>query len=53
MDDEIPQCPSCRAPMQLRTLVPSIEGRPELRTFRCASCGIIKTELVEPKKKPA
>jgi uncharacterized Zn finger protein len=50
MSDEIPQCPSCRQPMQLRTVVPSMVGHSELRTFRCAVCGIVKTQHVERKK---
>jgi uncharacterized Zn finger protein len=50
MDDEIPKCPSCGTPMQLRTVLPSVAGHPELRTFRCAGCGIVKTQLVESKK---
>lgn len=50
--DEAINCPSCGKPMRLRQLNPGFGTLPELRTYECTSCGIVKTEQIDTKEVP-
>jgi predicted RNA-binding Zn-ribbon protein involved in translation (DUF1610 family) len=43
-DDDPPQpCPTCGKPMILARTTPKVAAFPELHTFRCLSCGDVRT----------
>jgi len=46
-NDKAITCPSCGEPMRLRQMLPSFGRQPELRTYECARCGVVKTQKVE------
>ena len=41
-----PICPECGSRMKRAKVTPSFGGLPELRTFRCATCNVVFTEVV-------
>ena len=47
-DKEAIKCPNCGEPMRLRQARPSFFDQPEMRTYECKHCAIVKNEYVEP-----
>ncbi|HET9618285.1 MAG TPA: hypothetical protein VFP74_14045 [Pseudolabrys sp.] len=45
--DQAISCPSCGKPMRLRQVLPSFGREPELRTYECVSCSVVKTQKVD------
>ncbi len=45
--DEPILCPSCKAVTWLVRILPKFASLPELRTYKCPSCGKIETYPVE------
>lgn len=43
-----PYCEKCECNMKLVRTIPKLGGLPELKTYRCASCGAVKTVEVAP-----
>lgn len=43
MDVDRLECPTCKKPMELVRVTPSILQWPELHTYQCKPCGYVET----------